>query len=123
MARATTTGKTTSKAATKKPKTAGGKTQPVGATKRTTKSARSNGKASPPVIRGEKLVRKTKATIPVGPSRRARGTHDGPTDPVAIDRRKQFSGTDEPADPKRGTARRPSGGSGGRPAVGLPGRV
>ena len=104
-------------------KPAAGKTEPVGATKGSAKASRAKDKKAPPAIRGEKVVRKTKTTVPVGPSRRARGTHDGPTDPAAIDRRKQFSGTDEPADPKRGSARRPSGGSAGRAAVGLPGRV
>ena len=74
----------------------------------------------PPSIPGEKRVKETDASVPVAPPRRRRGTHDGPTDPAAIDRRKQFSGTDEPADPKRGTARRPAGGDAGRRAVGLP---
>ena len=86
------------------------KTQPV-----TKKAA-----PPPPSIRGEKRVKETKASVPVGPARRKRGTHDGPTKAAAIDRRKQFSGTDEPADPKRQTARRPAGGNAGRRAVGLP---
>jgi hypothetical protein len=95
------------------------KTEPV-----TTKSKRGGAAAAKaPAIRGEKRVRETDATVPVAPARRRRGMHDGPTEPAAVDRRKQFSGTDEPADPKRGTAKRPSGGSAGRPAVGLPGRV
>lgn len=84
----------------------------------TRKSSRAE--ARPPGIRGEKRVKETKATVAVGPARRRRGTHDGPTNPAAIDRRKQFSGTDEPADPKRGSARRPAGGNAGRQAVGLP---
>lgn len=57
--------------------------------------------ARPPSIRGEKRVKPTDASVPVGPSGRRRGTHDGPTDPVAIDRRREFTGTDEPADPDR----------------------
>jgi hypothetical protein len=86
------------------------------------KKPRTDAKA--PSIRGEKRVKKTKATVPVGPALRRRGTHDGPTDPAAIDRRKQFSGTDEPADPKSGkSTRRPSGGSAGRAAIGLPGKI
>ena len=80
--------------------------------------------AQPPAIRGEKQVKETDATVPLAPPRRRRGTHDGPTDPAAIDRRKQFSGTDEPADAKSGkSSRRPSGGSAGRAAVGLPGKI
>jgi hypothetical protein len=74
----------------------------------------------PPAIRGERRVKETDATVPVGPARRRRGTHDAPTDPAAVDHRKQFSGTDEPADPKRETACRPAGGNAGRRAVGLP---
>src|SRR3954465_3138963 len=69
---------------------------------RKTEPVKSRDKAPPPSIRGEKRVKETNATVPVAPARRRRGTHDGPTDPAAIDRRKQFSGTDEPADPKRG---------------------
>ena len=84
-------------------------------TRKTSRSA-----AKPPAIRGEKRVKKTDATVPVGPPRRRRGMHDGPTAMAAVDRRKQFSGTDEPANPKRGTARRPAGGNAGRRAVGLP---
>jgi hypothetical protein len=63
---------------------------------RKTEPVKTRSKVAPPSIRGEKRVRKTDTTIPVGPARRRRGTHDGPTDPAAIDRRKQFSGTDEP---------------------------
>ena len=78
----------------------------------------------PPAIRGEKRVRETAATVPVGPARRKRGMHDGPTDPVAVDRRKQFSGTDESAHAKKGkSARGRTGGNPGRDPVGLPGRV
>jgi hypothetical protein len=80
----------------------------------------SRAEAKPPGIRGEKRVKETKVTVSVRPARRRRGMHDGPTNPAAIDRRKQFSGTDEPADPKRGSARRPAGGNAGRQAVGLP---
>ena len=89
------------------------KTQPV-----TSKTNRSD--AKPPAIRGERRVKETDASVPVGPARRRRGTHDGPTDLAAVDRRKQFSGTDEPAHPERGNARRPAGGNAGRRAVGLP---
>ena len=84
----------------------------------TRKTHRSNVK--PPAIAGERRVRETDASVPVAPARRKRGTHDAPTVPAAIDRRKQFSGTDEPADPKRGKSRRPAGGNAGRRAVGLP---
>ena len=66
-------------------------------TSRTTKPLKSKDAARPPSIRGEKRVPKTEASVPVGPPRRRRGTHDGPTDPAAIDRRKEFSGTDQPA--------------------------
>jgi hypothetical protein len=89
------------------------KTQPVAR-----KADRSS--AKPPAIRGERRVKETDASVPVGPARRRRGTHDAPTKAAAVDRRKQFSGTDEPADPKRQTARRPAGGNAGRRAVGLP---
>lgn len=90
------------------------KTQPV------KPAARASAKAQPPAIRGEKRVKRTEKTIPVGPARRRRGTHDGPTDPVAVDRRKQITATDESADVNRG---KPRGGNAGRSAVGLPGRV
>jgi hypothetical protein len=76
--------------------------------------------AKPPGIRGERRVKETDASVPVGPARRRRGTHDAPTSAAAVDRRKQFSGTDEPANPKRENARRPAGGNAGRRAVGLP---
>jgi hypothetical protein len=49
----------------------------------------------PPALPGEKRVRRTDASVAVGPAKRRRGQHDGPTDPAAIDRRKQISGTDE----------------------------
>ena len=87
------------------------------------KKLRSDAKA--PSIRGEKRVKKTNVTVPVGPPKRRRGTHDGPTDPRAIDRRKEFVGTDQPADPKAAEASRPrkAGGNAGRGAVGLPGKI
>jgi hypothetical protein len=47
----------------------------------------------------EKKVKETDKTIAVKPLR-APKTGQGPTNPAAIDRRKQFSGTDEPADAK-----------------------
>jgi hypothetical protein len=53
--------------------------------------------ARAPSIRGEKRVRETEQSVPVAPARRRRGAHDGPTDPAAIDRRKEFVGTDQPA--------------------------
>jgi hypothetical protein len=91
---------------------------------RKTEPVKTRDNAQPPAIRGEKRVKQTNATVPVAPARRRRGTHDGPTDPAALDRRKQFTGTDEPADPKRGkTSSRKGGGNAGRAAVGLPGRV
>jgi hypothetical protein len=68
------------------------KTQPV--TKSKSKST-SKSTARPPSIRGEKRVKRTGASIPLGPARRQRGTHDGPTDPAAVDRRRQITGTDE----------------------------
>jgi hypothetical protein len=53
-------------------------------------TSRSAGKsAKPPAIRGEKRVKRTGATVPLGPAKRPRGGHDGPTDPAALDRRKQ----------------------------------
>jgi hypothetical protein len=91
-----------------------------GSGSRKTQSVSRNAPAKPPSIRGEKRVKETRASVPVGPARRKRGTHDAPTDPAAVDRRKQFSGTDQPADTKRGKTRRPSGGNAGRTAVGLP---
>ena len=99
------------------PRTRNAKTQSAAS-----KSARSGAKAQPPSIRGEKRVKRTEKTVPVGPAKRRRGTHDGPTDPVAVDRRKQITGTDEPASDKSARARK-GGGNAGRSAVGLPGRV
>src|SRR5690349_19575167 len=65
-------------------------------TKKTTKTIAkaptrktSRAEAKPPGIRGEKRVKETKATVSVGPARRRRGTHDGPTVSAAVDRRKQ----------------------------------
>jgi hypothetical protein len=72
------------------------KTSPVKHTTTVTRTA-----AKPPSIRGEKRVKETHASVPVAPARRLRGRHDGPTDPAAVDRRKQFSGTDEPAAPPK----------------------
>ena len=89
------------------------KTQPV--TRKTNRPG-----AKPPAIRGERRVKETEASVPVAPARRRRGTHDAPTKAAAVDRRKQFSGTDEPANPKREKSRRPAGGNAGRRAVGLP---
>ena len=93
--------------------------------RRKTQPLKSKSAAAPPSVRGEKRVKRTKAaTLPVGPSRRARGTHDGPTDPAAVDRRKQITGTDElrnPDNPK--LSRQRGGGSPGRPAVGLVGKI
>ncbi len=66
---------------------------------RKTEPVKSKDPARAPSIRGEKRVKATDASIPVGPARRRRGTHDGPIDPAAIDRRKEFTGTDQPADP------------------------
>ena len=92
--------------------------------RRKTQPVKTKDPARAPSIRGEKRVKETDASIPVGPSRRARGTHDGPTDPVAIDQRKEFTGTDQPADPAKGKqGRQRAGGNAGRPAVGLPDRV
>ena len=95
------------------------KTQPVKSGDRA-----SSKDVRPPAIRGEKRVKETDATVPVAPAPRRRGMRNGPTDPKAVDRRKEFTGTDQPADEKRGkTAQSPGGGNAGRRAVGLPGRV
>ena len=51
-------------------------------------------------IPGERAVRETDSTVPVKPVKRRRGT-EKPSDPAAIDRRKQFTGTDEHADDDR----------------------
>jgi hypothetical protein len=91
---------------------------------RKTEPLKSKDPARPPSVRGEKRVSKTGASVPVGPSRRARGTHDGPTDPAAVDRLKQVTGTDELRDPDTGKQpRQRGGGNAGRPAVGLPGKL
>jgi hypothetical protein len=103
------------------PKKNAAKTKAITATTKASTSKTGRSAPTPPSIRGEKRVKETDASVPVGPARRRRGTHDGPTVAAAIDRRKQFSGTDEPADPKGGSsARRPAGGNAGRRAVGLP---
>ncbi len=73
---------------------------------RKTAPVKSKDPARAPSIRGEKRVKATDASIPVGPARRQRGRHDGPTDPAAIDRRKEFTGTDQPAEPSRAKSRR-----------------
>ena len=84
---------------------------------RKTETLKAKSPARPPSIRGEKRVRKTNAAVPIAPARRARGTHDGPTDPAAVDRRKEVTGTDEL--PKR-ARRTGGGGNANRPAIGLP---
>lgn len=61
------------------------KTQPV----------KPGSRAAAPSIRGEKRVQETHATIPVKSAKRVRGMHDGPTDPAAVDRRIEITGTDE----------------------------
>lgn len=90
---------------------------------RKTQPTKTKDKAPAPSIRGEKRVRQTSASLPVAPSRRKRGTHDAPTDPAAVDRRREFTGTDDPADRKSGKTTRPRGGNAGRGAVGLPGKM
>jgi hypothetical protein len=103
------------------PKKKAAKTKAITATSKTSTSKTGRSAPKPPSIRGEKRVKATDATVPVGPARRRRGMHDGPTVAAAIDHRKQFSGTDAPANPKRGSsAGRPAGGNAGRRAVGLP---
>lgn len=47
---------------------------------------------------GEKAVEKTDSDVPVAPEPQP-AVPDHPTDPAAIDQRKQFTGTDEPAQP------------------------
>lgn len=64
-----------------------------------TEPVKAKAAARAPSIRGEKRVKATDASIPVGPPSRRRGTHDGPTDPAAVDRRREFTGTDQPAEP------------------------
>ena len=71
-----------------------------------TQSIKAKAAARAPSIRGEKRVKATHASVPVGPSRRRRGSHDGPTEPAAIDRRREFTGTDQPADPTPGKSSR-----------------
>src|SRR4029079_17443922 len=81
-------------------------------TRNTTTTTTSNrGGPRPPSIRGEKRVKETGVTIPVAPSRRKRGRHDGPTDAAAIDHRKQITGTDELGNVKGGTRRQKGGGA------------
>ena len=53
---------------------------------------------------GEKSVRATSKSLPVKPGRK-RGGADAPTDPAAVDRRRQIVGTDDPGmapGPRRG---------------------
>ena len=80
-------------------------------------------KVPAPSIVGEKRVKKTTATVGVGPAKRKRGTHGGPTVAAAIDRRRQITGTDEPVKGGSKNAKPRGGGNPGREAVGLPGRV
>ena len=44
---------------------------------------------------GEKSVRSTSKSVPVKPGGKGGGS-DGPTDPAAVDRRRQIVGTDDP---------------------------
>ncbi len=91
---------------------------------RKTQPTKTKDKAPPPSIRGEKRVRATKASVPVAPPRRQSGTHDGPTDPAAVDQRREFIGTDDATGGKSGKApRAKGGGNAGRRAVGLPGKM
>ena len=95
----------------------------AGPARRNTAAAKLKDRAQPPSIRGEKRVKATGASLPVGPSPRRRGTHDGPTDPAAIDRRREFTGTDQPADPTPGKpAKRRRGGGGGGGGSGSAGK-
>ena len=80
-------------------------------TSATRRTSSSRGGAQPPSIRGEKRVKETDSTIPVAAPRRKRGRHDGPTDPAAIDHRKQITGTDELGNEKGGTRHRKGGGA------------
>jgi hypothetical protein len=93
-------------------------------TRKTEPTKTKDNKAHAPSIRGEKRIGETDASIPIAPGRRKRGTHDGPTDPAAVDKRREFTGTDDPVDRKSGKgAARPRGGNAGRGAVGLPGKM
>ena len=50
-------------------------------------------------LRGEKAVRGTEQSLPVKPAANNPG---GPSDPAAIDRRRQIVGTDDPGPRRRG---------------------
>jgi hypothetical protein len=90
---------------------------------RTTQTAKmSKQKVSPPSIVGEKRVKRTEAAVAVKPAKRKQGMHDGPTNPAAIDQRRQITGTDEPVKGKGGRVQPRSGGNPGRGPVGLPGK-
>src|SRR5436190_23202243 len=56
--------------------------------------------ASPIGLPGERVVRETDKTVAVKPPKRGTG-RKGPTADAAVDRRKQFSGTNEHADDRR----------------------
>jgi len=58
-------------------------------------------RARAPQIAGEKKVEPTNQTIPVKPPRRS-AKADEPLAGPAVDRRKQFTGTDEPKNRTRG---------------------
>ena len=63
---------------------------------RQTEPLKTKDPASPPSIRGEKRVKGTERTVPVEPPEPEAG---GPTEPAAVDHRKQFTGgTDEPVE-------------------------
>lgn len=50
-------------------------------------------------IADERAVRETDQTVPVKPVKASK-VAESPTDPAAVDRRKQFSGTDQHANDK-----------------------
>ncbi len=52
-------------------------------------------------IPGEKAIRGTDQSLPVKPPKRSK-VADRPTDPAAVDQRRQIIGTDEPKDKTRG---------------------
>ena len=87
--------------------------------KTTAKNAKASKKVAAPAIVGEKRVKKTGQTVAVGPAKRKRGLHSGPTALAAVDRRRQITGTDEL--PKRAKVR--GHGNSGRGPVGLPGKI
>jgi len=62
--------------------------------------SKSRAKASRKIaVRGEKVVKETDRAVPVKPER---GQRPVPTVAAAVDRRKQFVGTDEPRGGARG---------------------